>query len=389
MVGSAASAARRPASAHASSPGDGSRQRGLGGLRLQVREPHRRQSDAGSTDGSVLERQGDGDGDRREVADLALELQVRPSRSRAGRRHANLGEQLGRTDRALEGPRGQVRRRDLALAVAAPDDDRRPEREHHRPEVAGRVGVRERAADRPEVAHDRIRDHRRGGRDRRVAILDDLRRRQLVVSDEGADPEEPVALLDPVEAGDPVHVDEPLRCCEAELHQRDQALASGEDLRVLAVLREELQRLLEGLGPVVLERCWEHLLNPPRSPQGSLRRRPDPGDTAPGGAQLPGERQSSPRRARPANRRSSLPASDREARRFAAERVLGTAHVHGLPQGGEARPDAGRRPARHARRPRHGGRRRRRGRRGHRRPPDHAPRRREHRSRTRSSRSRA
>jgi hypothetical protein len=79
-----------------------------------------------------------------------------------------------------------------------------------------------------------------------------------MVSYEGSDPEGPVTLLDRVEAGDPVHIDEPLRFCEAELHQRDQALASGEDLGVLPMLREELERLVEGLGPVVLERCWEH-----------------------------------------------------------------------------------------------------------------------------------
>ena len=77
---------------------------------------------------------------------------------------------------------------------------RRAEREHHRPEVAGRVGVRERAADRPEVADDRVGDLRRGRGDRGVAIVITSDDGQLVVSDEGADPERPVALLDRVEA---------------------------------------------------------------------------------------------------------------------------------------------------------------------------------------------
>ncbi len=91
------------------------------------------------------------------------------------------------------------------------------------------------------------------------------------MADERPDPEEPVGLFDGVEAGDPIDVDQARRGGETELHQRDQALTTGENLGVFSVFCEELKRFLERVGPVVLERCREHLVNPPISTGVGLR----------------------------------------------------------------------------------------------------------------------
>ena len=241
----------------------GADERRLGGRRLDVRQPHRGEGDAGLADRAVVELQVDRRGDGREVADLAFQLEVRAARPGGRRGHADLGEHLVRRDRGLERVHQELADRDLALAGRALQDDARTEREHHRAEVAGRVRVGERSADRPEVADQGIRDLRRGGGDRRVARADDVVGGELVVPDQRADPQAPVFLLDAVQAFDPVDVDQLTRRGEPELHDRDQALPSREHLRVVAVRGEEAERLVEGRRSVVLEARRQHRLDLP------------------------------------------------------------------------------------------------------------------------------
>jgi hypothetical protein len=42
---------------------------------------------------------------------------------------------------------------------------------------------------------------------------------------------------------------------QAKIHQRHQALAAGENFTVVTTFLEQGKRLIEGLGPVILERC--------------------------------------------------------------------------------------------------------------------------------------
>src|SRR5215217_4450983 len=62
-----------------------------------------------------------------------------------------------------------------------------------------------------------------------------------------------VVLVELVEAGDPIDVDERARRREAELHERDQTLPAREYLRFVAVALENRDRLLHRRGGEVLE----------------------------------------------------------------------------------------------------------------------------------------
>jgi hypothetical protein len=73
------------------------------------------------------------------------------------------------------------------------------------------------------------------------------------VTDQRADAQTAVFLREGVQPRDRVDVDERLRSSEPELHQWDQALAPGEDLRLAVISVEELTGFLEGGWSEVLE----------------------------------------------------------------------------------------------------------------------------------------
>ncbi len=64
--------------------------------------------------------------------------------------------------------------------------------------------------------------------------------------------------VDPVEPGDAVDVDEHGRADEPHVQQRHEALPAGEHLRLVAVLGQQRDRLLDGLGTLVAERRGLH-----------------------------------------------------------------------------------------------------------------------------------
>ena len=75
--------------------------------------------------------------------------------------------------------------------------------------------------------------------------------------------------LEPVEAGDPTHVDQHARAPEAQRHQRQQALTPGQHLGVLTGLDERGDAALDGVRCDIGERWRLH----PRPPSGSSVRR--------------------------------------------------------------------------------------------------------------------
>ena len=76
--------------------------------------------------------------------------------------------------------------------------------------------------------------------------------------------------LDAVESWDAADVDEDPGLCEPHVHQRKQALSSGYDLRLVPMLSEQAQSLVEALWREVLKACWFH------APSAPTRRRRSP-----------------------------------------------------------------------------------------------------------------
>ena len=140
--------------------------------------------------------------------------------------------------------------RDLALAASSSSGPRwRPSASITEPRSPDGSAVGERAADRAEVPHERVGDLRRGRRDRRVARADQVGRREMVVPDQRADPQD--RRRAPRSPSRPSIRLMSTSCAgrrEPELHHRDQALSAGEHLGVVAVRGEETERLVSVAG---------------------------------------------------------------------------------------------------------------------------------------------
>ena len=73
-----------------------------------------------------------------------------------------------------------------------------------------------------------------------------------------ADHDRVVFVPDPAELGDATDVDEVVEVREPQREHRDEALPAGEHLGAVAELGEQRDRLVDGLGRVVLERRRLH-----------------------------------------------------------------------------------------------------------------------------------
>ena len=69
----------------------------------------------------------------------------------------------------------------------------------------------------------------------------------------------------------PADVDQELRRAEAHLHDRDQGVAAGQDAGVLALLGEQRDGVVEGVGAGVVEREGDHAPASPREKAGAVR----------------------------------------------------------------------------------------------------------------------
>ena len=127
---------------------------------------------------------------------------------------------------------------DLARAVRALGDVRRAERERRRRQVGGRVGVGDRAADRAAVAHLRVADVAGGVRQQRHVLGEHVGVLDVVVAGQRADGDVVAGVADVRQVAEPADVDEHARLGQAQLHQRQQAVAAGEELGLVAVLAD-------------------------------------------------------------------------------------------------------------------------------------------------------
>jgi hypothetical protein len=90
--------------------------------------------------------------------------------------------------------------------------------------------------------------------ERGARVADRVRAGDLAVAGHGPDHQAAVLDAGSREPGHAVEVDHDLGRREAQVHQRHEALAAGQDLGVLPVLGEERDALLRGRRREVLER---------------------------------------------------------------------------------------------------------------------------------------
>src|SRR5213594_291333 len=222
------------------------------------------ETDAGEADPDLVagaagaERELRRHGDCGEVADLALELEVGAPAAGRWNRHADLHEDLVGLERGRERAGEERCDGDPALALRACGDDLGAEREHRRGVVVGGIAVGEVAAERGEVAHEGIRDDLAGVVEQGIAGADEVGLLQLRFAREGTDPKKAVRLADERKSGNAVDVDEVPGAGQAELHERDEALASGEDLGLLTELCEQSRRLGDRTRRVIVKGGRNH-----------------------------------------------------------------------------------------------------------------------------------
>ncbi len=192
----------------------------------------------------VIQLDRDGGACDGEIPVPAGELFNREARPRTPHREAHGSEDLVGCHRVLPQAGEELARRDLAGAARRHRFHLRVERQRHRGILRRRIGVGDRAAERA------------AGTDLEVADVWGRQRQQwhrvghlVVHPDEGVRRGRPdanfaVAQVDSDELVDPRDVDEVVEMREPHGEHGHQALTAGEDLRVVAVLGEQIDSLL-------------------------------------------------------------------------------------------------------------------------------------------------
>jgi hypothetical protein len=124
--------------------------------------------------------------------------------------------------------------------------------------VVGGIAVGEVSADRGLVADEGVGDHRRGVGEDRILRADEVRALEHAFARAPADLERPALLHHVLEPGDPPDVHEMGGLAQPELEEGQQALPTGQHLRVVAVLGEQGHGFGQRSGGVVVERRRDH-----------------------------------------------------------------------------------------------------------------------------------
>jgi hypothetical protein len=221
--------------------------------------PQRHRAHVGQRDPAARRR----DADDRPVVGPPGELLVAP-RLAWRVRYPHRRQQLILRQRGLEVPGEEVVRADgpdaarTAQLHAAAEGDQR-----HR-QVGGRVGVRERAADGAPVPDLRVADLGGGVRQQRCRLPHQRRGGQLGVPRGRSDDQLTVRAADPAQPVRPADVDQHRGRGQPQLHHRQQRVAAGQQLGVVAVLGQQADRFCGRAGRQVVERGGDH-----RAPSGS------------------------------------------------------------------------------------------------------------------------
>jgi len=105
-------------------------------------------------------------------------------------------------------------------------------------------------------------DERQSGGDERQLLREPRPRHQFILRHRGADLDGVAAVADRIELGDLRNIDKHRRIDQPQIKHGDERLAAGEDARVVAVFGEQRCRLLDCIGPRIVERTWFHCLRP-------------------------------------------------------------------------------------------------------------------------------
>ncbi len=177
-----------------------------------------------------------------------------PTGSRRQFRQHDLGEKLGAGEIDRERIAEKIARRDGALAGGRRDVEFGVEQQRQHRQFGRRIGMRQAAADGAAVADGQMRHMRHGAQDRTGrcrAINGDVSSWKCRVS-------APMriasaVLLDIVEAGDAVDIDQNRRPQQAEIEHRHKALPAGKNLRVAAGRGQGRDRHVDTGGGDIVE----------------------------------------------------------------------------------------------------------------------------------------
>src|SRR5262245_10128752 len=114
------------------------------------------------------------------------------------------------------------------------------------------------AADGAHVPHHGIADVPRDLRKEWALALEQRRGLDGVMRGQRADDERAALFLHARQRRHLADVDEVFGLREPELHGGQQTVAAGQELRLVLVLPEEVERFLDRGGLVILELCWIH-----------------------------------------------------------------------------------------------------------------------------------
>jgi hypothetical protein len=219
--------------------------------------PHVRERDAGGGDRTVLPPYRRGHAHRRPGLRDPVELLVvgAPALPLA---QAYREQHIVRAERTGQVVHEELRRGYRAGATRPGHLEAGVQREGHRRQVAGRVGVGERAAEGTPVAHLAVGDGRDGLREQWRVPADERVTQHRRVRRHRPDHQVVAVLTDPAQRVQPAQVDQYRRGGQPQAQQRDQALPAGEYLRVLTGGGERLDRLVHSGRSYVVECRGDH-----------------------------------------------------------------------------------------------------------------------------------
>ena len=165
-------------------------------------------------------------------------------------RHAHAGQDLVGPHRRLERPGEEIISRNCPRPRRPLQLEAGPQRRQHRRIVRGRVRVRCVATDGPPVPHRRIADAAGCLRQDAAVGLDLGRGRDLLVRRQRPDANVSALDADASQPGNSSDVHHPRRSRQPQFHQRDQAVAAGDDLGVRVSLQDS-----DGPPPPILPCC--------------------------------------------------------------------------------------------------------------------------------------